>query len=813
MASLPHFNLIVAIDANGGIAKNGSMPWNHKSDMKFFRDTTIGAGKNAVIMGRVTYESIPPAHRPLNERLNVVVSSTWRQEDKQGITVVPTFVDALVTLGNKRYDTIWVIGGETLYLSVIKDYLYLCDKMFITRFKTDYGCDKYFPWDEVKNFPKFQDELKTQDYTRYYLKPSKDHQEYRYINLLREIYFSGDNRADRTGVGTKSMFAKTLEFDISERIPLLTVKKMVYESVLKEILFFVSGSTDTKELEAVGVNYWRGNTSRKFLDDRKLNYQEGDMGPCFVAGTMIATQNGYKKIEDVLIDDMLYTHTGELHSICNLQQRNFAGDLFTIKARYHPKIQCTDEHPFYCRKYQIKREGKERKNTVILDDPEWISAKDLDKSYLIGMPIEQTEETPKINGLVLDKPEYWFMMGYFLGDGWIQEPEQHRIHFAIADSQNNNIVSKLRQVLNIAIKTSEKTSKCEVYRVGNKQWYEILSHFGKYAHGKKIPEWVHKAPKNLIEKFLDGYCSADGCIRKTKTNESRRFTTVSPDIAYSLQRLYLKLGKFASISFQKRSYKKKFSEQREKESFYRDCYFIEIYDSPRRNNYSMIDGNHAWFAISNIQKEKTKTKVFNFEVETDNSYIANNLAVHNCYGFQWRFWGAEYEGAHENYTGKGIDQLRNLICGLRDDPLSRRHIMTCLNVADFDRMVLYPCHHTVQFYVSSDRQHLDCMMHQRSGDMALGVPTNIFMYAVLTYMIAHVCNYKPRKLTITIGDAHIYNSHASGVERMLDRTPRPWATLRFKDPDKIRDIDQFKFDNFIIENYTSWPFIQLQMAV
>jgi len=463
MASLPHFNLIVAIDANGGIAKNGSMPWNHKSDMKFFRDTTIGAGKNAVIMGRVTYESIPPAHRPLNERLNVVVSSTWRQEDKQGITVVPTFVDALVTLGNKRYDTIWVIGGETLYLSVIKDYLYLCDKMFITRFKTDYGCDKYFPWDEVKNFPKFQDELKTQDYTRYYLKPSKDHQEYRYINLLREIYFSGDNRADRTGVGTKSMFAKTLEFDISERIPLLTVKKMVYESVLKELLFFVSGSTDTKELEAVGVNYWRGNTSRKFLDDRKLNYQEGDMGP--------------------------------------------------------------------------------------------------------------------------------------------------------------------------------------------------------------------------------------------------------------------------------------------------------------------------------------------------------------MYGWQWRFWGAEYEGAHENYTGKGIDQLRNLICGLRDDPLSRRHIMTCLNVADFDRMVLYPCHHTVQFYVSSDRQHLDCMMHQRSGDMALGVPTNIFMYAVLTYMIAHVCNYKPRKLTITIGDAHIYNSHASGVERMLDRTPRPWATLRFKDPDKIRDIDQFKFDNFIIENYTSWPFIQLQMAV
>lgn len=461
--SLPKFQVIVAIDGNGGISKNGTIPWNNKADMKFFRETTFGSGKNVVIMGRKTYESIPPQHRPLEGRLNVVISKTWRQEDHQGVCVYPSFAEALAGIGTKRYDAIFVIGGESIYNDVVNNYLYLCDKIYVTKFKTDYDCTQFFPWEKVKSMPPFQNEFRTNDFTRYYFKPDEYHYEYQYLDLLRHVNSEGENRPDRTGTGTRSYFGARMTFDISERIPLLTTKKMPYDSVIKELLFFISGQTDTKILEDQSVNYWKGNTSKKFLEERKLKYDEGDMGP--------------------------------------------------------------------------------------------------------------------------------------------------------------------------------------------------------------------------------------------------------------------------------------------------------------------------------------------------------------MYGFQWRHWGAEYHGCNDNYTGQGFDQIKHLVHELKENPFSRRHILSSWNVAQLDEMVLAPCHILAQFNISADRQFLDCQLYQRSGDMGLGVPTNIFMYSVLTYMIAHLCNLKPRKFIHVIGDAHIYNNHVSAIEKMLERTPRPWPRLRFKEADKIRDINQFKFEDFIIDGYTSWPYIPMTMAV
>src|ERR1700730_5492877 len=114
---LAHFNLIVAIDNDNGIAKSGAIPWSSKEDSKFFRETTIGKRKNAVIMGRVTYESIPSAHRPLEGRDNVVISRSWRQEEHSDITVYTSLGDALMGVGNsiKAYDDVFIAGGEQIY--------------------------------------------------------------------------------------------------------------------------------------------------------------------------------------------------------------------------------------------------------------------------------------------------------------------------------------------------------------------------------------------------------------------------------------------------------------------------------------------------------------------------------------------------------------------------------------------------------------------------------------------------------------------------------------------------------------------------
>jgi len=463
--SLSRFSIIVAIDSGNGIAKNGGIPWSSKSDLRYFREVTFGKGKNAVIMGRITYESIPAEYRPLSGRHCVVVSRTWRQEDHPEVTVCPSFLDALAIMGGsvKGHEEVFVAGGEHIYNESIRDYLYLCNRIHVTKFKTDYECDQHFPWDEVKDFSNLKDIQRTRDYQRHVFLPKIKHPEYQYLELVQDIAENGDPKPDRTGVGTRSQFGAKMEYDISERIPVLTTKKINYDAIIKELLFFISGQTNTNILKDQGIKIWTGNTSKDFLLDRGLDYDEGDYGA--------------------------------------------------------------------------------------------------------------------------------------------------------------------------------------------------------------------------------------------------------------------------------------------------------------------------------------------------------------LYGFQWRHWGADYEGMDKNYAGKGVDQLSDLINGIRKDPHSRRHLLSCWNVSQLSDMVLYPCHFCVQFNVSGDRKYLDCQLYQRSGDMFLGIPYNITSYSILTYMIAQITGLRPRKFIHIVGDAHVYNNHQDQVKKQLGRTPRPFPTLSFRGATRIHEIDDFDFKSFIIEGYSSWPFISAPMAI
>jgi dihydrofolate reductase / thymidylate synthase len=467
--SLCRFSIIVAVDKNGGIAKSGYMPWNCRSDMKFFRDMTVGHKRNVVIMGRKTYETIPVEHRPLRDRECVVISRSLKQAEHPSVTVCTSLIEAFGLIGNrvKKYDEIFVAGGETIYQEVVRDFLYLCSKIYVTKFKREYDCDQFFPIDNLKEMIEaesfFQSPQKTRDFTRYFIAPKIQHQEYTYLNVLQDILDNGEKRSDRTSVGTVSKFGVRMEFDISKRLPVITTRKISYDQIIKELLFFVSGKTDTKILSSQGVKIWEANTTRKFLDSRKLEYDEGDMG--------------------------------------------------------------------------------------------------------------------------------------------------------------------------------------------------------------------------------------------------------------------------------------------------------------------------------------------------------------TSYGFQWRHWGAEYIGADGNYTGQGIDQLQNLIDNIRNDPFSRRHILSAWNVSQLDEMALPPCHLLAQFYVSADRKFLDCQMYQRSGDCFLGVTWNITSYCILTYMIAHLTQLRPRKFIHVIGDAHIYNNHVSQVSKLIARVPKPFPILRFRKSASIHEIDDFEFNSFALEGYDSWPSISGKMAV
>ncbi|EDV57554.1 thymidylate synthase [Drosophila erecta] len=180
------------------------------------------------------------------------------------------------------------------------------------------------------------------------------------------------------------------------------------------------------------------------------------------------------------------------------------------------------------------------------------------------------------------------------------------------------------------------------------------------------------------------------------------------------------------------------------------------------------------------------------------------------YGFQWRHFGAEYATCDDDYSGKGIDQLRRVIDTIKNNPSDRRIILSAWNPVDMPKMVLPPCHCLAQFFVST-RGELSCQLYQRSADMGLGVPFNIASYALLTYMIAHVTGLKPGDFVHTMGDTHVYLNHVEPLKEQLKRTPRPFPKLNIKR--QVQDIDDFRFEDFEIVDYNPYPKIKMDMAV
>ncbi|AFZ81407.1 dihydrofolate reductase/thymidilate synthase, putative [Theileria equi strain WA] len=178
------------------------------------------------------------------------------------------------------------------------------------------------------------------------------------------------------------------------------------------------------------------------------------------------------------------------------------------------------------------------------------------------------------------------------------------------------------------------------------------------------------------------------------------------------------------------------------------------------------------------------------------------------YGFQWRHFGAKYVNMHTDYTGQGIDQLSIVIDRIKNNPNDRRLIVCSWNVSDLSKMALPPCHLLFQFFVADGR--LSCMMHQRSCDMGLGVPFNIASYALLTCMMAQICELKPGEFVHNLGDAHIYSNHIDAMKEQISRIPYPFPTLRLNKD--ITRIEDFTLEDVKVENYLSHPAIKMDMA-
>lgn len=184
-----------------------------------------------------------------------------------------------------------------------------------------------------------------------------------------------------------------------------------------------------------------------------------------------------------------------------------------------------------------------------------------------------------------------------------------------------------------------------------------------------------------------------------------------------------------------------------------------------------------------------------------NEWADENGELGPVYGKQWRSW--------EGKNGKVVDQITDLIGQIKKNPDSRRLIVSAWNVADLPEMALMPCHSFFQFYVAEER--LSCQLYQRSADVFLGVPFNIASYALLTLMMAQVCNLKPGDFIHTFGDVHIYSNHMEQVKLQLSRTPFTLPQMKLNP--EVKDIFSFKFEDFTLENYQCHPAIKAPVAV
>ncbi len=171
------------------------------------------------------------------------------------------------------------------------------------------------------------------------------------------------------------------------------------------------------------------------------------------------------------------------------------------------------------------------------------------------------------------------------------------------------------------------------------------------------------------------------------------------------------------------------------------------------------------------------------------------------YGSQWRSWPTP--------DGQTIDQIERVIDSLKNNPESRRHIVSAWNVAEVDSMALPPCHTMFQFYVADNK--LSCQLYQRSADIFLGVPFNIASYALLTMMVAQVCGYELGDFVHTMGDAHLYSNHVEQADTQLDRVPLPLPTIWINP--EVNDIFGFQYEDFRLDNYRCHDAIKAPIAV
>lgn len=364
--------------------------------------------------------------------------------------------------------------------------------------------------------------------------------------------------------------------------------------------------------------------------------------PCFVEGTLVLTDNGYVPIEDIEVGDMVMTHKGNFKKVlCTMI--NEANELVGVYPSTSEFIFCTPTHPLYIRRVSRKFNPIRRSYDRIFEAPAWINAENAEiNSCYIGTVANRIEELPKWNGYVYSANQYdtkvvhknelselfeyddfWYIVGKYIGDGWIRNNGSFTI------CGNKQKVEEITEALdklgwNYCIVKEETVYKVQVVK---KEMCLYLSQFGKGASNKHLTKDILNLPKDKLMAFLQGYISADGCYTQGKF----KITSVSKRLIYDISQCVLKV------------YNRPFSiyhTQRPdtctidgRTVHQKDTYQLVWKPDRKPHDHAFYEDGYSWSPITKMSRESANELVYNLEVEDDNSYVVQNMIVHNCQDF------------------------------------------------------------------------------------------------------------------------------------------------------------------------------------
>ncbi len=740
-----------------GIGYKNELPWKIKNDMKHFKNITTRQPGCNVVIMGRKTWE-SIGKKPLNNRINIVISrNPQKREHFLTLEECERFM-----IAHDDYN-FFIIGGAEIYNHFLLRSTLVPKKIYITEIFSKNPVDCYVDYIPQKYIiTKASEKYIEEDISYYFIEYDYIHnnvsQEYKALKLLRNIINNGKYKQDRTKTGTKSINGVKTVYDIENSIPLLTTKRVPWKIVLEELLWMIKGNTDVKMLQKKNIKIWDGNSSREFLDSRGLDYPAGVLGPCFTRGTLVWTENGLTEIENINVGYRVLTHTGEIMPVLETMKTPVNKNTIFIKITL-------------CDKLNIITTSD---HPFLVFPGVWKKANELSQDDKLILTISNP---PVFSYIKIDRNRL-NLLGLFITNGKL--------------IKNNCIVFRIH------------LSKLDIF-LKNFTYSKIV-----YSH-KSIGGGYYSITVNdqkLIDYIKLFFVNPDD-FKYRRLADSIFRTLTTQDMEFVLEGYFLFSRMYATSGC------KTFGEETSHLSRY-----LEL-----KRMYNIVYNNSNSSALEGIENvevvDRVDEFVYNLNVKTFNSYTVGTSHVHNCYGFNYRHFGAEYKTEYANideYNGTsigGIDQLKDCIENLKTDPFSRRHLITAWNPSVNHQVALPSCHFSYQFLVNEEmgKMYLSCVVYQRSQDTFLAENFNTIFYTMLTYIIALKVNMIPKEVIRLTGDGHIYRNHISQIETQLDRPIRASPILRLNPEVKTKEIEELNTDDFEIIGYFPDKHIQATMAI